>query len=118
MVKREISNIPTQALVLLNDPIFVEAARGFASRLMEQVEGDDEKRIAVAFHWLLARAPDLQEVRRFGAYVSSQQNVFASDLPAARAVTAGDANGNPAQLAAWTLVCSALLNCDEAVTRP
>ena len=118
VVKREISNIPTQALVLLNDPVFVAAARGFASRLMEQVEGDDEKRIAVAFHWLLARAPDQQELQRFGAYVSSQQNVFASDLPAARAVTAGDANGNPAQLAAWTLVCSALLNCDEAVTRP
>ena len=118
VVKRELSNIPTQALVLLNDPIFVEAARGFARRLMEQVDGDDEQRITMAYRWLLSRSPDQHELQRFSHYVSSQRDAFATDLPAARAITTGDANGSPAQLAVWTLVCGALLNCDEALTRP
>lgn len=118
VVKRELSNIPTQALVLLNDPIFVEAARGFARRLIEQVDGDDELRIATAYQWLLSRSPDQQELQRVLSYVSSQQGMFATDLPAARAIATGDANDNPARLAAWTLVCGALLNCDEALTRP
>jgi hypothetical protein len=85
---------------------------------MEQVDGDDEQRITMAYRWLLSRSPDQHELQRFSHYVSSQRDAFATDLPAARAITTGDANGSPAQLAVWTLVCGALLNCDEALTRP
>ncbi len=118
VVKREQSNIPTQALVLLNDPIFVEAARRFARRLIEQVDGNDERRIATAYHLLLARSPDQQELQRFLSYVSAQRDLFATDLSAARAVSSSDASGSPIQMAVWTLVCGALLNSDEALTRP
>ncbi|MDE0865871.1 MAG: DUF1553 domain-containing protein [Rubripirellula sp.] len=122
VVKRDVSNIPTQALVLLNDPIFTETAQAFAARIVHEVDSDDTKRLARMFRLLLARSPDQDEQRRFLAYIVRLGEDFNKDSVAARAVAgiSGDvvAKEYAAECAAWTLACSVLLNSDEAITRP
>src|SRR6185503_5159753 len=61
--ERNRSNIPQQALVLLNDPTYVEAARSFAARIMSQGKGTTEERIAWAWQQVLQRKPDASEMK-------------------------------------------------------
>jgi hypothetical protein len=99
IVRRDVANVPTQALVLLNDPIFTEAASAFAARLLEEVEGRDAKRLERAFRLALARSPEPAERNRFLSFLKHQREDLTED-------------------AAWTLACSVLLNLDETITRP
>ena len=99
VVRRDVANVPTQALVLLNDPIFTEAASAFASRLLAEVEGHDTKRLERAFRLALGRPPEPAERNRFLSFLQRQREDVTED-------------------AAWTLACSILLNLDETITRP
>jgi len=98
--KRSVSNVPTQALVTLNDPIFVEAAEAFAARLLREVPSGDSARVAHAFHLALCRAPAQTESARFLAFLRQQ-----------RART-------PDEKIVWTAVTAVLLNLDEFLCRP
>jgi hypothetical protein len=99
VVRRDVANVPTQALVLLNDPIFTEAASAFAARLFAEVEDSDAKRLERAFRLALGRSPEPVERNRFLSFLKLQREDLNED-------------------AAWTLVSSALLNLDETITRP
>jgi hypothetical protein len=99
VVRRDVANVPTQALVLLNDPIFTEAASAFAARLFAEVEDSDAKRLERAFRLALGRSPEPAERNRFLSFLKLQREDLNED-------------------AAWTLVSSALLNLDETITRP
>jgi len=101
-VQRSISNLPTQALVTLNDPIFVEAAEAFADRILREAPADDDGRITYAFAVSLSRTPTQAERRRF------------LDFIAASRVSA--ATADPRRL--WTSVATVLLNLDETLVRP
>jgi len=112
VVRRNVSNVPTQALALLNDPIFVEAASAFARRLLGEVKNDTVERLDRAFRLALGRLPDQSERKAFLRFLEEQVEDLAKDEQAVRKI-AGER-----ELAAWTLACSVLLNLDETITRP
>jgi hypothetical protein len=99
--RRNTANLPTQALVTLNDPIFVETARALAQRILTEVPQDDVARLDRSFQLCLGRRPDEQERERFLNFLAEQRTRYANDLPAA-----------------WTGVATVLLNLDETLTRP
>ena len=95
--KRTTANLPTQALVTLNAPVFVESAEGLAKRLLSE-PGDQKARLDLAFRLCLGRRP-----------VSAEQIKFLGFL-----------ENHPAKFkdAAWVSVATILLNLDETITRP
>jgi hypothetical protein len=120
--ERNRSNIPQQALVLLNDPSYVEAARSFAARILREGSGDDSERLIWAWRQALARAPLDSELSALRRLLESQRTAFAKDPEAAAQFTRTGkaptpAGLDPVQWAAWTDVARALLNLHETITR-
>lgn len=120
--ERNRSNIPQQALVLLNDPSYVEAARSFAARILREGSGDDTARLTWAWRQALARAPLDSELSALRRLLESQRTAFAKDPEAASQFTRTGkaptpAGLDPVQWAAWTDVARALLNLHETITR-
>ena len=120
--ERNRSNIPQQALVLLNDPSYVEAARSFAARILREGFGDDTARLTWAWRQALARAPLDSELSALRRLLESQRTAFAKDPEAAAQFTQTGkaptpAGLDPVQWAAWTDVARALLNLHETITR-
>ena len=120
--ERNRSNIPQQALVLLNDPTYVEAARVFATRILKECHGDDAARITWAWRQALARAPLPQELATVQALLGKHLTEFRQNREAAKNyVKVGFAPAptglDDAELAAWTDVARTLLNLHETVTR-
>ena len=119
--QRPQSNTPLAALVLLNDPTFVEAARVFAEKIATQ-PGNDSSRIEFAFHCAVSRTPDDLETRTLGEFLQGTRARFQGNPEAAleliRTGTAPvPAEFDPVELAAWTEVARALLNLSETITR-
>ncbi|MFM1770345.1 MAG: hypothetical protein RJA22_2874 [Verrucomicrobiota bacterium] len=118
---RPVSNTPLQALNLLNDPIFVEAARVLAAQTLREGGRRFETRLRWACERVLARPPQPEEARLLQGLLDQQLARYRQDPAAARALLAvGEApapKGDPAELAAWTAVTRALLNLNETVTR-
>lgn len=120
--ERARSNTPLQALVLLNDPTYVEAARVFAARLLRQGGASDAERVASAMRQALARNPTPDESRILLRLLEKHRQEYRHDEPAARALAqVGFAKAPedipPAELAAWTSVARTVLNLHETVTR-
>jgi mono/diheme cytochrome c family protein len=117
------SNVPQQALVLLNDPTYVEAARTFAARILREGGASFDSRLRFAYSRALQREPTANDARVLYALLRQEQVEFGHDPAAARkfvavgqAATAGDLS--PVELAAWTQVARAILNLPELITRP
>ncbi|MFP6873119.1 MAG: PSD1 and planctomycete cytochrome C domain-containing protein [Verrucomicrobiales bacterium] len=100
--RRARSNTPTAAMVLLNDPSFVEAARAFAQRIVNEGGKTPKQRLEYAYRAALSRMPDEQERQILGKLW-----VAARD----------EAAGEGAELVAWQAVARAILNCSELNTR-
>ncbi len=120
-VRRSRSNTPLQALVLLNDPVFFEAARAFGGRILLQSKADtDAGRIQYAFEVALSRPPAADELKLFMAFVQKQRRRFAADPEAAKSVVEGRRAAHGAitavELATWTLVGSTILSMDETIS--
>jgi hypothetical protein len=115
------SNTPQQALTLLNDPSFVEAARVFAERLMKEVPRDDAARIRAAYQITLARAPKEKELQSLLTFLNTQRAAFNSgESDASKVLKVGltlASNSNAQELAAWTSVARVVLNLHETITR-
>jgi hypothetical protein len=120
-VRRERSNTPLQALTLLNDPAFVEAARALARRVLAEGPPDAEGRTRLAFRLCLARTPLDDELASLVAFQARQATRFRDgELDPGKILggTAEAPNGVPAaDLAAWTATARALLNLDETITK-
>ncbi len=118
-IRRVRTNTPLQALNGLNDPMFFDAARALARRVMAEGGASAQSRAAYAFRLLTSRAlPDAQ-ARQILAWLEKEQSRLTRDSSAARQIV-GDHDvpaGDLPQLAAWTLVSNVLLNMDEAVTK-
>src|SRR5207244_1323812 len=100
--RRERSNTPLQALDLLNDPVFLEAAQAFASRVLREARGTDDNRLNHAFMLALARPPKSEESKRLFAYLDQQKALFQSDSASARELLEDAASGGKAaEHAAW-----------------
>lgn len=116
------SNTPQQALTLLNDPSFVEAARVFAARLLQAATATtDDTRLQLAFQLALNRKPKPQEQASLLRFLVSQRDHFtANPEDAAKLIAVGIAPKTklPAtEHAAWTQLARALLNSNEVITR-
>lgn len=99
IVRRSRSNTPLQALTLLNDPVYVEAARAFAERLAKEVSSSDvDARLTHAIRLALSREPRAGEISVLRALYDQQQK-------------------SGGETKAWQAVATALLNLDETITK-
>lgn len=122
VAERVRSNIPQQALVLLNDPSYVEAARVFAGRILGECGGSTGQRIAWAWQQALQRDPTAAELKTMQSLLESRLADYRSNSAAVDELfKTGLAPVPPAmdraELAAWTHVARVLLNLHEMVTR-
>lgn len=120
--RRARTNTPLQALALLNDVQFVEAARAFAERVLKEAGPDARQRLDYAFELATARAPSDREAGILLGICREQLERFRDDGGAAQALLEvgekpRDEALDPAELAAWTTVASMILNLDETVTK-
>jgi hypothetical protein len=126
-VDRTRTNTPLQALTLLNDPIFMEAAFGWARRLAG-TSGDVESRISRAFRQATARLPSAAESASLLALYRGQHERYTKDAKSALELiqsVRGDLAAGvsmfekeaAAELAAWFQLATVLLNLDETITR-
>jgi len=120
--ERNRSNIPQQALVLLNDPTYVEAARAFAVRIITESKGDSSQRLTWAFENALQRKPRSEEVATLLALIQKHSSVYQDNPSAAEALLDTGMAPLPAGLdkrdvAVWTHVARVLLNLHETITR-
>ena len=120
--ERATSNTPMQALTLLNDPSYVEAARVFASRIIQEGGESVAERINWAYQWTLSRMPQPKELEIMTSLYEKHQAEYTADLDAANALVAtGEtpvAEGfKPDELAAWTSVARVILNLHETIMR-
>jgi hypothetical protein len=124
-VRRPRSNTPLQALTVLNEPVFLEAARALALRTLKEGGATDSIRMEYAFRRVLSRRPTTEETRELQGLLDRQRDRFVK----------GEANpwnlatNNPEKgfalprgtrmedLAAWTGVARVLLNLDETITK-
>jgi hypothetical protein len=120
-VRRPRTNTPIQALSALNDPAFVDAAQGLARRIVREAPPDPAARAAYGFRLCVTRTPEPEELQLLLSGFHRERDHFATDPRTAREVvgSAGEpvAHSGLPELAAWTVVASALLNLDETLTK-
>jgi hypothetical protein len=119
--RRERTDTPLQALVTMNDPAFVEAARHLGARMLEH-DRNPEARLEYGFRLVTARPPVSGEKAVLKEALKKYQARYRSDGEAARKLIAVgessvDENLNPADLAAYTMVANLLLNLDETLNK-
>ncbi len=122
VVRRSTTNTPLQALTLLNDPIYIEAARKLAERSILESGPTPEARLTLVFRLAAGRAPDDYELRILRKTLDEMLKAFKNDEKAAAgfvSVGASPVNGSiPAEeLAAYTAVANMILNMDEVITK-
>jgi hypothetical protein len=124
-VRRMRSNTPLQALVSLNETIFVECAQALARRTLEEGGRTDPERINYAFRRALARSPSIDEKNLLLSLLAKQRDriadgwVNANEIATGKDEPAGDLpkGYTPTQVAAYTVVTRVILNLDETITK-
>jgi hypothetical protein len=121
VIRRARTNTPLQALVLLNDPTYVEAARAFAERMTDH-DDDDSERLNFGFRCAVARLPSEAERKIVTEILEAARSRFSNDTEAAtKLLSVGSSKViSPlpsAELAAWTSLASILLNLDETISK-
>lgn len=120
--ERPRSNTPLQALVLLNDPTYVESARAFAERIMKEGGENAVARIRWAFKEALSRGPSDTELKIVADLHAEQLKRYLGDEAAAKefltvGIRPASADLPPAEHASWTAVARTILNLHETITR-
>jgi hypothetical protein len=124
-VRRARSNSPLQALVTLNEPMFVECARSLAKQTLAEGGDSDAARIDYAFRRVLTRPPQEAEARELQTVLEKAHRRFADGFLNPNELTTGEkdapkdlpVNVTPTQWAAYTAMSRVLLNLDETITR-
>jgi hypothetical protein len=119
---RNRSNIPQQALVLLNDPSFVESSRAFAARILHECKGNTDQRIAWAWRQAVQRAPRGDELALAKALLEKQLAEYEASSKSAEELLKVGYSEAPTdlpkpELAAWTNLARVILNLHETITR-
>ncbi len=113
--RREVSNTPLQALMLLNDAAGMEAAQALGKSAAKD-KGDDSAKAASIFRHCLTRPPEQDELTMLVEFAKKQRERFEKKELDANKV-AGPGEGNAAERATWTTVARSILNLDETVTK-
>jgi hypothetical protein len=121
-MRRPRTNTPLQALVLMNDPVYVEASRAFGQRILRDGGGSFDVRLAYAFRTCLGRPPTRFERTTLEKSFQTYLKNFEQDRIAASKLIHVGASAPPvdmdlSELAAWTVIANTLLNLDETVTK-
>jgi Protein of unknown function (DUF1553)/Protein of unknown function (DUF1549)/Concanavalin A-like lectin/glucanases superfamily/Planctomycete cytochrome C len=122
IVRRTTTNTPLQALTLLNDPIFVEAARKLAERVVKEGGTAPETRLALSFRLATGRAPNEREMHILRSSLDTMLAAYRKDEAGARSLlgvgaSKPDSSIPVVELAAWTAVENIILNMDETITK-
>jgi hypothetical protein len=120
--ERPFSNTPKAALALLNDPTFVEAARVFAARILQESGDGDEARLSWAWQHALLRPPDCFEAAQLAELLRQSRQTYQQHPERAKALLGVGQIKPPddlpsSELAAWTAVARAIFNLSEFTTR-
>jgi hypothetical protein len=120
-VKRSRTDTPLQALALLNDETYIEAARGLGQRMMLEGGGEVDARLRYGFRLATCRQPRPKEIERLTAAYARYLESFRKDPASARTLLSvgelhADAKLDQAELAAYATVASILLNIDETIS--
>lgn len=121
-VRRQRTNTPLMALVLMNDPTFVEASRALAQRMMTEAADRPEAKVDFAFELATSRKPDAQDRDVLLKLFQRQHNLFSnSPQSSVDLLSVGesprDGTLDAATHAAWTVVANVILNMDETITK-
>jgi hypothetical protein len=121
-VERSNTNTPLQALVTLNDPTYIEAARKLAERVLKEEPADPEKQMALALKVVLVRTAEARELDTLKEVYQVRLSQYQADPASAHKLLAIgaspiDASLERIRLAAMTDVCHVILNLSETVTR-
>jgi hypothetical protein len=119
-VRRERTNTPLQALLLMNEQLFVEAARALAERTLREAPAEGDARLRYLFRIVTARTPDDVEMAILRATLQQHLTRYRADAKAAQALSGGGENTpkrDPAEFAAWTMLGNLVLNLDEVINR-
>ena len=116
-IRRDRTNTPLQALVTLNDPVYVEAAQSLARRIAA-AEGSTSDKVRFGFRVCLSRQPNAKELARLTKLYQNAYDRLAKDPAKANTLATkplgpAPAGSNVTELAAWTLVGNVMLNLDE-----
>ena len=115
VARREVSNTPLQALTLMNDTVYWEAAQALGTMLAAR-PGSLDERIGYLFRRALVRPPAANELERLTGFFQTQHERLAKqELDAAKIAGSGDRDA--LERAAWTLLARAILNLDETITK-
>ena len=122
-LRRQRTNTPLQALVTLNDPVYVEAAQALARRIVREGGAAPRDKVRYAFRLCLARQPsDAETARLVELYEKARKHCAGQSREAEKLATEPlgplPPGGDAVQLAAWTAVGNVLLNLDETLMRP
>ena len=122
VVRRERTNSPMQALLLMNDPQYVECARGLAQRALTEPPANPEARAAFLLRQCVFRQPRSDEIAGLVNDYHEYLSDYTADPDAAQKLIAiGEEPPNPklppAELAAWTMVANLILNLDEVINK-
>ena len=117
-VRRVPTNTPLQALVTMNDPVYVEAAQALARRMVKEGGATTPEKAAYGFALCLTRTPQATETARLVTLFEKSRAVYVKDAAAAKMMATDPIGPLPegmeaADLAAWTVVGNVLLNLDE-----
>jgi len=115
VARRDVSNTPLQALTLLNDSMFMEAAQAMADEFASG-EGDLDEKIVTLFRRCVARPPTGDELEQLEAFWLDQRRRFADGELEANDVV-GEESSDANERAAWTILARVVLNLDETITR-
>jgi hypothetical protein len=121
-LRRLPTNTPLQAFVTLNDPCFVECAQALARRIVREGGDDTPARLRWALNLVLCRPPDDAQVEALQKLLDAELAEYRADSVAAKKLAVSDTQplpngGDPAELAAWTVVANVLLNLDGVLTK-
>ena len=116
------TSTPLQSLVLMNDPVYVEAARAFAVRVLKEGGANDAAKLNYAWRLALARNPNSVERAVLEKTLAKQRELFTAEQTAAESLLKiGDfknpADAKAAELAAWTAVANVILNLNETISQ-
>ena len=121
-IRRERTNTPMQALMLMNDPQFFEAARAFAERAVKEGGETPEARLAYLFEMATARLPKpVEEALLLKTFQTHYQELEANPEGSKKLVTIGesvpDETLDAVEVAAWTMIANLILNLDEVLNK-
>jgi len=115
VARRDVSNTPLQALTLLNDVVFLEAAQALGAEFAGR-DGSLEDRLALLFRRVVGRSAEPGEIENLAVFFRNQRMRFEAGELDAKAVAGGD-DKDVGERAVWTVVARILFNLDEAITK-